>query len=131
MTLALRLSQKGFDVSIIESAPELGGLASSCQIGKYVWDRFKKQIRFPVHFPGLRNFSISDGHIYVLTFKKMKGDSELVVLDLKGNFLKKAMIPLKEKDIYYYPYCIYQEHFYQLVENVDQEQWELEAWPIR
>jgi hypothetical protein len=98
---------------------------------KYVWDRFKKQIRFPVHFPGLRNFSISQGKIYVLTFKKMKGYSELVVLDLKGNFLKKTMIPLKEKDIYYYPYCIYQEHFYQLVENADQEQWELEAWPIR
>ncbi len=98
---------------------------------KYIWDRFKKQIRFPSHFPGLRNFSISNGHIYVLTFKKMKGDSKLVVLDLKGNFLKKAVIPLKEKDIYYYPYCIYQEHFYQLVENVDEEQWELEAWPIR
>jgi protoporphyrinogen oxidase len=40
MTLAFRLSQAGFEVSIIESAPELGGLASSCQIGKYVWDRF-------------------------------------------------------------------------------------------
>jgi protoporphyrinogen oxidase len=32
MTLAFRLSQAGFEVSILESAPELGGLASSCQI---------------------------------------------------------------------------------------------------
>lgn len=40
MTLAFRLSQAGFEVSIVESAPELGGLASSCQIGEYVWDRF-------------------------------------------------------------------------------------------
>jgi protoporphyrinogen oxidase len=40
MTLALQLSKRGFRVSIIESAPELGGLASSCKIGEYTWDRF-------------------------------------------------------------------------------------------
>jgi protoporphyrinogen oxidase len=40
MTLALRLGQKGFEVSLIESGAELGGLASSSKIGPYTWDRF-------------------------------------------------------------------------------------------
>ncbi|MFX0204127.1 MAG: FAD-dependent oxidoreductase, partial [Candidatus Hodarchaeota archaeon] len=40
MTLALRLSQKGFNVTLLESDPNTGGLASPCRIGNYTWDRF-------------------------------------------------------------------------------------------
>ena len=39
MTLALRLAQQGQRVTLYESAPELGGLASAWQLGDITWDR--------------------------------------------------------------------------------------------
>lgn len=39
LTLALRLSNAGAKVTVYESAPEIGGLASAWQIGDVVWDR--------------------------------------------------------------------------------------------
>jgi len=39
LTLALRLSEIGQDVTIFESAAEIGGLASVWQIGNLTWDR--------------------------------------------------------------------------------------------
>jgi protoporphyrinogen oxidase len=40
MSLALRLREHGFQVSLIETAPHLGGLASPTKIGNYTWDQF-------------------------------------------------------------------------------------------
>lgn len=40
MTLALRLSQKGYKVTIYESAEKVGGLTSSWKMDGIVWDRF-------------------------------------------------------------------------------------------
>lgn len=40
MTLALRLRQTGFKVTLIEAAARTGGLASPCKIGDYTWDQF-------------------------------------------------------------------------------------------
>jgi len=40
MTLALRLSQKGYKVTIYESAEKVGGLTSSWKMDGVVWDRF-------------------------------------------------------------------------------------------
>lgn len=40
MTLALRLSQKGYKVTIYESAEKVGGLTSSWEIDGVVWDKF-------------------------------------------------------------------------------------------
>ncbi|HEY2846489.1 MAG TPA: NAD(P)/FAD-dependent oxidoreductase, partial [Pyrinomonadaceae bacterium] len=39
MTLALRLAERGDDVTIYEAASEIGGLASAWQIGDVVWDK--------------------------------------------------------------------------------------------
>jgi len=39
MTLALRLAQQGKRVTLFESAPYLGGLASAWKLGDVVWDR--------------------------------------------------------------------------------------------
>ena len=40
LTLALRLSQAGQKVTVLEAAPVLGGLASAWQLGEVVWDRY-------------------------------------------------------------------------------------------
>lgn len=39
LTLALRLAEQGNRVTVYESAPEIGGLASAWQIGDVVWDK--------------------------------------------------------------------------------------------
>jgi protoporphyrinogen oxidase len=39
MTLAHRLAQAGSDVTVLEGAPNLGGLASAWNLGPVVWDR--------------------------------------------------------------------------------------------
>ena len=39
LTLALRLVESGKQVTVYESAPEIGGLASAWQIGDVVWDK--------------------------------------------------------------------------------------------
>jgi protoporphyrinogen oxidase len=39
LTLALRLAEQGNRVTLFESAPEIGGLASAWQIGDVTWDR--------------------------------------------------------------------------------------------
>ncbi|MEO8852693.1 MAG: FAD-dependent oxidoreductase, partial [Ginsengibacter sp.] len=40
MTLALRLSEKGYKVTIYESAEKAGGLTSSWKMNDVTWDRF-------------------------------------------------------------------------------------------
>lgn len=40
MTLALRLTELGHEVTLIEAAPSPGGLVQSQTIGGYTWDRF-------------------------------------------------------------------------------------------
>ena len=39
MTLALRLAQAGQRVTLLEAAPQLGGLADAWQLGEVTWDR--------------------------------------------------------------------------------------------
>ena len=39
MTLALRLAQRGHDVTLFERSSRLGGLASAWSLGEVVWDR--------------------------------------------------------------------------------------------
>ena len=40
MTLALRLREAGHDVTLVEGASQLGGLAAPQELGEFVWDRF-------------------------------------------------------------------------------------------
>lgn len=39
MTIALRLAQRGIQVTLLEARPQLGGLADAWQLGSVTWDR--------------------------------------------------------------------------------------------
>jgi protoporphyrinogen oxidase len=39
LTLAMRMAKQGHDVTLIEAAPSLGGLASVWKLGDIVWDK--------------------------------------------------------------------------------------------
>ena len=89
----------------------------------------KDKIKFPRYFPGVQHFTVADKKVYVLTFRQKNGQNEFIIFDIKGKFLKKAAAPVKEKDPEHLsPFTIKDGKFYQLVENEEEENWELHAY---
>lgn len=87
--------------------------------------------KFPEYFP-IRYFHATDNKIYVLTFKNQDGKSEFYLLDMKGKFLKKVMVPFAEAEfLEAYPYTINNGQLYQLQENPDTKKWELHISSLR
>ncbi len=83
------------------------------------------QGKFPEYFP-IRYFHVADNKIYVLTFKTRDDKSEFYLLDVKGKFLKKVMVPFAEAEfLLAYPYTINNGQSYQLQDNPDTGEWEL------
>ena len=105
------------------------------------WETFKKKNKFlyPESFPAIRDFVISDNRIYVQTYKKQNNEEEYVIMDLKGNILKRVFLPNVQKPgfvermmgigIKYY--SIQSEKLYYLFENKDAEDWELHVTDIK
>jgi len=88
---------------------------------------FKKRTKFKKYYPAIQDIRVTDDRIYVITFKKQKGKTRCVVLDLKGKELKKVWVPYPElHGMDYLPeYDIFNKKFYILIENEDEELWEL------
>ncbi len=47
----------------------------------------------PEHFPPVQSMIIKDGKIYLKTFKKKGNEFEFIVLNLKGDEVKKLFLP--------------------------------------
>jgi hypothetical protein len=94
---------------------------------KQAWEFFKNRISFRTHYPAIRDMDVTDDRIYVLTYKKQDGNSECIIMDLKGNEQKRVFVHCPDMwGMDYYPkYNIYNRAFYTLVENEDEEVWEL------
>lgn len=89
-----------------------------------------KPFKFSPLFPAVRDLFVSDGKIYAVTNKKENSKTELLVFDIKGKFLKRVFFPLKmETPVDPYPYTIHNGAVYQLVEDVDAEEWSLQVTP--
>jgi hypothetical protein len=87
------------------------------------WERRKKRRNyiFPKLFPAFEYFSIYDNYIYVFTHQVKNKRKEIIIMDLKGKILKKTTLPLVDR------YYIYNNRFYFLYENEDDEMWELHS----
>ncbi len=79
----------------------------------------KPIITFNDYYPAFRDFKISNGKIYAISYLQKNGKNETFVLDLKGKSLKKVFLP--KTDIY----TISKGRFYYLKENEESEEWEL------
>lgn len=91
-----------------------------------------KPIIFPGCFPAIRNYYVSGGKVYVLTYKEENGKSEWLVFDIKGKFLKRLFLPYKYMSpVDEYPAAVKNETLYQLIENEDAEEWELHITAIK
>ena len=98
---------------------------------KDLYPLWKDRLKFPRYFPAIRLFNVIDDKIYLFTYKKQGGNSELMIFDIKGKFLKTLMVPLQEKDErLWYPYTIKNGKLYQLIENQAEGEWELHVTGI-
>ncbi len=85
-----------------------------------------ENLNLPKYFPAIRNFSVQDDKIYVLTFKKVSQEDEVLIFNIKGNLLKKLSLPVKEMNPEHLcPFSFYNDKFYQLVFNEETGNWEL------
>ncbi|MFC2140949.1 hypothetical protein ACFLQP_01450 [Acidobacteriota bacterium] len=96
----------------------------------YVQSMKKRGIK-PEYYPDIRTCRAADGKIYVVTYLKENERSECLIFTLKGQQLKRTFIPLRDTSpINMSPFTIYNNHLYQLIENFDEEQWQLVIDPI-
>jgi hypothetical protein len=92
------------------------------------WTRFKKHVKnlydlFPKYYPAMQDFIVSDGNVYVKTYKRRNSMEEYVILDLKGNIRKRTFLPMAYPNLFTFK----DNRFYYLVENDDEEIWELHS----
>ncbi len=87
------------------------------------WESDKKRFNyiFPEFFPAFKLHIVSNDKIYLLTYQTRGKERELIILDLKGNILKKTFVP--DEKIY----NIFNDKFYYFVDNEDEEVMELHA----
>ncbi|MCP5051622.1 MAG: hypothetical protein GY940_30930 [bacterium] len=91
-------------------------------------------IRFPNYFPAAFGMIIDNDKIYTPTFRKIEEGkkTEFLIFDIKGKFLKKVIFPLKmSTPILPYPYTIHNGKVYQIIENMDTENWEAHITEIK
>ncbi|MEN8153356.1 MAG: hypothetical protein ABFR75_04980 [Acidobacteriota bacterium] len=94
---------------------------------KQFFEYLKQRIKFKKYYPAIQDIRVIDDRIHVITFKKNNKDTECIILDLKGNELKRVYVPYPElHGMDYLPeYDIFNKKFYILIENEDEEVWEL------
>jgi protoporphyrinogen oxidase len=99
MTLAHRLAQKGYNVTIFEAAPELGGLTSAWKVHKFVWDKFYHVILLSdIHTLGiLKELDLEDKMEWVETKTGFYTDGKLYSMSNTIEFLKFPPLNLIDK----------------------------------
>jgi hypothetical protein len=93
-----------------------------------IFPQIKGRIKFKEYFPAIKDMAIDNDMLYVITNKRRKEQWECIMMDFKGKELKRTFVPLQESEPYtYYPllYTIKKGTFYALIENEEEETWEL------
>lgn len=99
LTLALRLSNSGYDVTVFESASEIGGLASVWQIGDVTWDKHYHVTLFSDFYTRkiVEKIGLKDEFEWVETKTGFYTDGELVSMSNTLEFLKFPPLDLISK----------------------------------
>jgi len=87
---------------------------------------FLKRIVFPDYYPVIAGIRLDSKYAYIMTFKRVKDKYEFFIYDHFGKFIKRDLIHLFfQTRMQPYPSDIYNGTLYQLVDNDDEEIWEL------
>jgi hypothetical protein len=144
-------TRKGFFIRVIEAggrdlpAIDKSGEVDKVPITKADQERIIEDIRlnepegvyaqatqssFPEYYPLLHRFLVSDGKIYATTYKVKDGQHEMLILDLKGNILKRMFLPLPSmrpfrrilrSDLF----TVDRGKLFELIKNPETQVWEL------
>lgn len=92
----------------------------------------KKKVRWPEFFPAIRDLIVDNGHVYVVTWRRKEQKSEFFIFDLEGKLEKKTWLPLQDYDdgVALFPYSLKNNYLYQLIDNEEEEVWELHRFSI-
>jgi hypothetical protein len=94
---------------------------------KQFYEYFKTHMSFKEYYPPIYTMLVDSGKLYVMTNKTKEEQRECIVMDLKGNELKRIYLPVPEQygmDFNFH-ITINNSVFYKLEENIDEETWEL------
>lgn len=99
LTLALRLSQKGYRVTLLEAAEQLGGLADAWQVGDVKWDRhYHVTLLSDQHLRGvLKELELDDEMRWVKTRTGFLVDGRLYSMSNTREFLQFPPLSLIDK----------------------------------
>lgn len=98
---------------------------------KDIYEVLLKPVNFPDFFPVFQYYFAVDDKIFVMTWKKEKEKNEFFIYDLAGKLIKKTWIPLEyQNELELYPLTIKDSKLYQLIEDPDSEEWNLQVSPI-
>jgi hypothetical protein len=106
------------------------------------WENLKKilNMKFANTYPPIQDIDVSANKIFVQTHKRVeeKGQvkEEYVVMDFKGNILRKVMIPeiitsVQAREWGAEMNSMYKGKLYYLLENIDEETWELHVHDMK
>lgn len=99
---------------------------------KQIYAFERKRLVYPKYLPLLKDYRVADGKVYVIDNKKENEKYESFIFNLDGKLLKKVWLPLVDQDILaVYPFTITGGKIFQLVENEDEEEWELHVSEIK
>lgn len=93
-------------------------------IYKDSYHQLKHLIKFPEYYPRIKYLDVSNGNIYVFSYVKKSGKSELYICDLKGKFLRKVYVDMPELD----PQSVFpmikvrNNKIYQIIENEEDDE---------
>ena len=86
----------------------------------------KHLLKFANYFPAIQVFQPFGNKLFVTTYNEKPGETEFVVFDGKGKYIETVWLPIVRQDIQsYLPFTISKDVLYRLIENEDEEEWEL------
>lgn len=95
------------------------------------YEMLKSRIKFPEYFNPIDHMWVTDGRIYIMTFKREGAASEFLIYDTDGKFIKRTMVPFYHLNVLFRaPTDIKDGKLYQIIENDEEEEWELHRIPI-
>jgi len=98
---------------------------------KAFYDRIKNRIEIGNRYNAIKDFFVDKDTIYVQTHIKTDSGVEFLLFTKTGKFIKKTVLPLHSINVLeFYPYYIKNDTLYQIVENEDEEEWELHITKI-
>lgn len=99
---------------------------------KDLYDVLLKPVQFPDYLPAIQLCRCVDKKVYVMTWKRENEKNEFFIYDMNGKFLKKIDIPITyQTELRPYPLTVRNDKLYQLVENIDEEEWDLYVEEIK